>query len=175
MADDDRWVPSTADRVQLFENLRLLYGHLYGNYKFLRDRLLRVQTTALAVLLVIDAWVVKLASDGQLPLQLKWPLLSGTGLVAGLGLYMAVSHYREHLDVAQLLERVERALQLYEKDIYLSGEPLYVAKDEKMGHGVFTPRVLRAAMLSLTVFAVGSLILLWVVFSQVPRSANVGF
>ncbi|WP_114325838.1 hypothetical protein [Candidatus Colwellia aromaticivorans] len=112
------------------EVLKTLYTQQQSTAHILRERMSKISTGAISVLVVIDGWIISNKADliGQLSI-LNWAII----MIVSISTYGVQSRYKEFCAVAKLIVRIEMAMKLYDKDEYIEGESLYPAEYKALG------------------------------------------
>lgn len=105
--------------------MKTLYTQQQSTAHILRERISKITTGAINVLVVIDGWIISNKTDliGQLPI-LNWAII----MIVFISVYGVQSRYKEFCAVAKFIVRIEMAMKLYDK-----GESLYPAEYKALG------------------------------------------
>ncbi|MFN2511936.1 MAG: hypothetical protein ABR568_10900 [Pyrinomonadaceae bacterium] len=143
--------------------LKTLYSQVQSTAITLRDWIAKLFTGVIGFLLVIDGWVV--TSSSKLTFNQRVAIVCGVTLVSLIALYAIKQIHNEVLAVGILIVRVETAMGLYTKDVFMKGSTLYPNEYGKLGtedyeHG---KHIYRGPFLLIGVFALFSVALVLLV------------
>lgn len=112
------------------EILKMLYTQQQSTAHILRERMSKITTGTISVLIVIDGWIITEAKelDGQ-ALLLSLSMLT----ITFIAVYGIQTRYKEFRAVAKLIVRVEMAMKIYDKGVYVENESLYPAEYQALG------------------------------------------
>jgi len=110
--------------------LKTLYSQQQSTAHILRERIAKIATGAIGLLVVIDGWLITQAPALKGAPALMLPL--AIAVIVAVAIYAIRARYREFAAVARLIVRIETAMQLYQPGAYMD-EPLYPAAYQNLG------------------------------------------
>jgi len=112
------------------EVLKTLYTQQQSTAHILRERMSKITTATISVLVVIDGWIITSGKelDGQ-ALMLSSAML----IIVCIAVYGVQARYKEFCAVAKLIVRIEIAMKIYDKGAYIEDESLYPAEYKALG------------------------------------------
>lgn len=147
------------DPSEKADNLRAVYTALHSYAQLLRDRIMKVVTGTIGIAVVADGWIIAIAAEKDVPWNVRSAIVFGIFAVSVVGGFGVVTHYREYLGTLSMIVRVEEAMKLYEEGKYLASGSLFAASFKLWGTGKHSSHIRNAAIASILVFLVCSIIL----------------
>ncbi|MEH6473028.1 MAG: hypothetical protein V7752_17460 [Halopseudomonas sp.] len=110
--------------------LKTIYSQQQSTAHILRERIAKIATGAVGLLVVIDGWLISQtpALDGAPTVMLTLTII----VIVAVSIYAIRARYREFSAVARLIVRIETAMNLYQPGAYMD-ESLYPAEYQNLG------------------------------------------
>jgi hypothetical protein len=111
--------------------LKTLYTQQQSTAHILREKISKISTGAIGLLVVIDGWLITNKQD--LASSHVTMLMISICIIVWVALYGIYSRYKEFSAVARLIVRIEMAMKIYESGAYIDNESLYPSEFKNLG------------------------------------------
>ncbi|MEH6626902.1 MAG: hypothetical protein V7739_10675 [Motiliproteus sp.] len=110
--------------------LKTLYSQQQSTAHILRERIAKIASGAVGLLVVIDGWLITQASTLKVSPVIM--LAVAITVIVAVSIYAIRARYREFSAVAQLIVRIETAMGVYQPGAFMN-ETLYPAEYQNLG------------------------------------------
>ncbi|MEH6651779.1 MAG: hypothetical protein V7707_17300 [Motiliproteus sp.] len=117
----------TGDQLSI---LKTVYSQQQSTAHILRERIAKIATGGVGLLVVIDGWLITRAPtlEGAPTVMLTLAIV----VIVAVSIYAIRARYREFSAVARLIVRIETAMEIYQPGAFMD-EPLYPAEYQQLG------------------------------------------
>jgi len=113
------------------DTLHMLYTEHHRQNTARREKIHGITERTVGVLVIIGGWL--LISDTPLSESLRWVLVFQVATLAVAACYSVYMNNRSYLRTAQVIQKLNTALRLYEPGAFVPNEPLYPPPSESFG------------------------------------------
>lgn len=156
-------LPAPVDGAAGHDNVREAYSKVYENNHLLRERIFKVTSSVVAIMVIADSWAISHAAEAPLPDEVRVALIIGITTILVIGAGTTNMLWREFKQSAQMIVRLECAMGFYEGNQYLADTTLYPLEAARWGLDLRSAHLCWAPPLLMAVFAAASLALQCVV------------